>query len=211
MCPCLESPPPPKDPPRPTVRGAAGLGLDPWCDPTPPPPSRQHRAPGRGQTWHAPPAAHAPTHTGTAVSPSRQRLDEVRGSSAVWTAVRPHNQRGVPSRASEVRAHWPWVTTFGASRDPTQPNPLHGATMPQSAASTELPVLSIATSFSFRESHSDGDVCRLMAGLVVNRDPIGCIGTRLSLRFWRSVALWMDPNALHPETLRDVCCVYPNS
>ena len=30
---------------------------------------------------------------------------------------------GVPSRAGEVRAHWPWVTTFGASRDPTQPNP----------------------------------------------------------------------------------------
>ena len=54
---------------------------------------------------------------------ARQRLDEVRGSSAVWTAVRPDNQRGVPSRASEVRAHWPWVTSFGASRDPTQPNP----------------------------------------------------------------------------------------
>ena len=53
--------------------------------------------------------ARAPTHTGTAVSPSRQRLDEVRGSSAVWTAVRPDNQRGVPSRAGEVRAHWPWV------------------------------------------------------------------------------------------------------
>ena len=78
-CPCLECPPPPKDP---SARG----------------------------------------HTGTATSPSHQRLGGVRGSSAVWTAVRPDNQRGVPSRAGEVRAHWPWVTTFGASRDPTQPN-----------------------------------------------------------------------------------------
>ena len=65
-------------------------------------------------------------HTGTATSPSHQRLGGVRGSSAVWTAVRPDNQRGVPSRAGEVRAHWPWVTTFGASRDPTQPKPPRG-------------------------------------------------------------------------------------
>ena len=43
-----------------------------------------------------PPTARAPTHTGTAVSPSRQRLDEVRGSSAVWWAVRPDNQGGYP-------------------------------------------------------------------------------------------------------------------
>ena len=43
-----------------------------------------------------PPTARAPTHTGTAVSPSRQRLDEVRGSSAVWAAVRPDNQGGYP-------------------------------------------------------------------------------------------------------------------
>ena len=40
--------------------------------------------------------------------------------------MRPDNQMGVPSRAGEVRAHWPWVTTFGASRDPTQPNPPMG-------------------------------------------------------------------------------------
>ena len=40
--------------------------------------------------------ARAPTHTGTAVSPSRRRLDEVRGSSAVWAAVRPDNQGGYP-------------------------------------------------------------------------------------------------------------------
>ena len=33
---------------------------------------------------------------GTAVSPSHQRFDEVRGSSAVWAAVRPDNQGGYP-------------------------------------------------------------------------------------------------------------------
>ena len=43
-----------------------------------------------------PPLARAPTHTGTAVSPSRRHLDEVRGSSAVWAAVRPDNQGGYP-------------------------------------------------------------------------------------------------------------------
>ena len=68
-----------------------------WC-----PPPRQ--APTRGVTrrpppppaQHAPPTARASTHTGTAVSPSRQRLDGVRGSSAVWTAVRPDNQGRYP-------------------------------------------------------------------------------------------------------------------
>ena len=126
VCPCLECPPPPP-PPRtpqdqPTVRGAAGPGTNPWCDPTPPPPPLPAQGTWPRADWARPLAARAPTHTGMAVSPSRQRLDEVRGSSAVWTAVRPNNQRGVPSRASEVWAHWPWVTTFGASRDPTQPN-----------------------------------------------------------------------------------------
>ena len=104
------------------MRGAAGPGTDPWCDTTPPPPLPAQGTWPRAD-WARPPAARAPTHTGTAVSPSRQRLDEVPGSSAVWTAVRPDNQKGLPSRASEVRAHLPWVTTFGASRDPTQPNP----------------------------------------------------------------------------------------
>ena len=74
--------------------------------PDPPPPPQDPSARG---------------HTGTAASPSHQRLGGVRGSSAVWTAVRLDNQRGVPSLAGEVRAHWPWVTTFGG--DPTQPNP----------------------------------------------------------------------------------------
>ena len=54
------------------------------CHESPPPPQ-------------GPPMARAPTHTGTAVSPSRQRLDEVRGSSAVWAAVRPDNRGGTQS------------------------------------------------------------------------------------------------------------------
>ena len=82
---------------------------------------RQRCAPALNTPPPADPSARG--HTGTAASPSHQRLGGVRGSSAVWTAVRPDNQRGVPSRDGEVRAHWPWVTTFGASRDLTQPNP----------------------------------------------------------------------------------------
>ena len=38
--------------------------------------------------------------------------------------MRPDNQRGIPSRAGEVRAHLPWVTAFGASRDPPRQPPL---------------------------------------------------------------------------------------
>ena len=118
--PALNAPPPPEPPQDQPCVEQLGQALTHGVTRRPPPP-----LPAQG-TWPRadrarPPAARAPTHTGTAVSPSRQRLDEVRGSSAVWTAVRPDNQRGVPSRASEVRAHWPWVTTFGASRDPTQP------------------------------------------------------------------------------------------
>ena len=71
--------PPPQDPLEPTMRGAARPGTDPWCDPTPPPPPLPARAPGRRADWARPPVARAPTHTGTAVSPFRQRLDEVRG------------------------------------------------------------------------------------------------------------------------------------
>ena len=40
------------------------------------------------------------THTGTAVSPSCQRLGGVQGSSAVWAAVRPDNQGGTQSSQS---------------------------------------------------------------------------------------------------------------
>jgi hypothetical protein len=82
---------------------------------------RQRCAPALNTPPPADPSARG--HTGTAASPSHQRLGGVRGSSAVWTAVRPDNQRGVPSRAGEVRAHWPWVTAFGASRDPNQTKP----------------------------------------------------------------------------------------
>ena len=84
---------------------------------------RQRCAPALNAPPPPPQDPSACGHTGTAVSPSHQRLGGVRGSSAVLTAVRPDNQRGVPKRAGEVRAHWPWVTAFGASRDPTQPNP----------------------------------------------------------------------------------------
>ena len=84
---------------------------------------RQRCAPALNAPHPPPQDPSARGHTGTAASPSHQRLGGVRGSSAVWTAVRPDNQRGVPSRAGEVRAHWPWVTTFGASRDRTQPTP----------------------------------------------------------------------------------------
>ena len=44
----------------------------------------------------APPTTRSPAHTGTAVSPSRARLDWIPGSSAVWTAVGPDNQAGYP-------------------------------------------------------------------------------------------------------------------
>ena len=93
-------------PPPPLLRTGERQRCAPALNPPPPPKDPSARG-----------------HTGTTASPSHQRLGGVQGSSAVWTAVRPDNQRGVPSRASEVRAHWPWVTTFGASRDPTQPNP----------------------------------------------------------------------------------------
>ena len=63
-----------------------------------------------------------PTHTGTAVSPSRQHLGEVWGSSAVWVAVRPDNRRWGPNRAGEVRSHRLWGTAFGANRDPPPPS-----------------------------------------------------------------------------------------
>ena len=55
--------------------------------------------------------------------PLAYRYDGIRGSSPVWVAVRPDNRRLGPSRAGEVRARRPWGIAFGASRDPTQPNP----------------------------------------------------------------------------------------
>ena len=48
------------------------------------------------------------THTGTAVSPSHQRLGGAWESSAVWAAVRYDNRRSGPSRGGEVGRHRPW-------------------------------------------------------------------------------------------------------
>ena len=102
------------------MRGAAGPGTDPWCDPTPPPPpaSTGHLPEGRLGT-PPPQRAHLHIH-------ARRYLPLVgaltRPGGRQQSGRLSDNLRGVPSRASEVRAHWPWVTTVGASRDPTQPN-----------------------------------------------------------------------------------------
>ena len=68
-----------------------------------------------------PPPACAKTYTGTAGSPSHQRLGGLQGLAAVRAAMRPDNRTSGPSRAGEVRTHTP--------RDPplvraqTQPAP----------------------------------------------------------------------------------------
>ena len=99
---------------RPTERGADGPGTDPWCDPTsPPPPPPCQASPPRGTR------AYTYRHGGISLSSAPCRGTGVVSSLDGCETRQP---RGVPSRAGEVRAHWPWVTTFGASRDPTQPN-----------------------------------------------------------------------------------------
>ena len=61
-------------------------------------PPQQGQALPSGETRHAPPPPRPPpvharlTDTGTAVSPSHQRLGGVGGSSTVWGAVRPDNR-----------------------------------------------------------------------------------------------------------------------
>ena len=88
---------------------------------------RQRCAPAlKAPPPQGPPTARAPTHTGTAVSPSRQRLDEVRGSSAVLAAVRPDNQGGYP-----VEPVWYGHTGRGSpplaqAEIQTKPNPPGG-------------------------------------------------------------------------------------
>ena len=77
--------------------------------PEPPPPRRP---------WGA-----RDIRTGTAVSPSHQRLGEVQGLPAVWAAVRPDNRRRVPSRAGEVRIHYTGRGTPPLAEAVTQPNP----------------------------------------------------------------------------------------
>ena len=72
-----------------------------------------------------PPGMHK-IRTGTAVSPSHQRLGGVWGLSTVWAAVRPGNRRSGPSHAGEVRTHRPWDLPLAQAEtqpNPTQPNP----------------------------------------------------------------------------------------
>ena len=130
------SPPPPAYPPAAAREGGYDSGLQSqrtgltsrerysragthqWCDPTPPPPP---------PASPPPPPARAPTHTGTAVSPSRQRLDVVRGSSAVWAAVRPDNQGGYPVEPVRYGHTGRGSPPLARAEIQTKPNPPSGA------------------------------------------------------------------------------------